>query len=107
VQAQDTTVLRIGDLEVDRQTHQVKRGGRAIELTPGEYLLLECLATHPGRVFSRAMIIEQVLDQSFAGLGSLVDVYVRHLRAKVDDPFPNKLIRTLRGIGYYLANDGG
>jgi DNA-binding response OmpR family regulator len=98
-------VLRVADLEVDRLTQQVRRAGRRIELTPKEYALLEYLATHPGRVFSRTMIIEHVWDQSFEGLTNIVDVYVRHLRTKVDDPFPLKLIRTVRGVGYGL-DDG-
>jgi DNA-binding response OmpR family regulator len=93
-------VLRVGDLELDRLAQQVKRAGRKIELTPKEYALLEYLATNPGRVFSRTMIIEHVWDQSFESLNNIVDVYVRHLRSKVDDPFPTKLIRTVRGVGY-------
>jgi len=98
-----TSVLRVGDLEVDRLSQSVRRGGRRIELTPKEYALLEYLATNPGRVFSRTMIIEHVWDQSFEGLTNIVDVYVRHLRTKLDDPFPTKLIRTVRGVGYGLA----
>jgi two-component system copper resistance phosphate regulon response regulator CusR len=98
-----SSVLRVGDLEVDRFTQQVRRGGRRIELTPKEYALLEYLAANPGRVFSRTMIIEHVWDQSFEGLTNIVDVYVRHLRSKVDDPFPVKLIRTVRGVGYGLT----
>src|SRR5215469_9226761 len=98
-----SSVLRVGDLEVDRFTQQVRRGGRRIELTPKEYALLEYLASSPGRVFSRTMIIEHVWDQSFEGLTNIVDVYVRHLRSKVDDPFPEKLIRTVRGVGYGLG----
>jgi DNA-binding response OmpR family regulator len=97
------SVLKVGDLEVDRFTQQVRRAGRKIELTPKEYALLEYLAASPGRVFSRTMIIEHVWDQSFEGLTNIVDVYVRHLRAKVDDPYPVKLIRTVRGVGYGLA----
>jgi two-component system, OmpR family, copper resistance phosphate regulon response regulator CusR len=96
-------VLRVGDLEVDRLSQQVRRDGQKIELTPKEYSLLEYLATNPGRVFSRTMIIEHVWDQSFEGLNNIVDVYVRHLRRKVDDPFPTKLIRTVRGVGYGLT----
>ena len=99
-----SSVLRVGDLEVDRLSQHVKRGGKRIELTPKEYALLEYLATSPGRVFSRTMIIEHVWDQSFEGLTNIVDVYVRHLRSKVDDPFPTKLIRTVRGVGYGLGN---
>ncbi len=96
-------VLRVGDLELDRILQQVTRGGKRIELTPKEYSLLEYLATNPGRVLSRTMIIEHVWDQSFEGLTNIVDVYVRHLRRKVDDPFPTKLIRTVRGVGYGLS----
>jgi len=97
------SVLRVADLELDRLTQQVRRAGKRIELTPKEYALLEYLASSPGRVFSRTMIIEHVWDQSFEGLTNIVDVYVRHLRAKVDDPFPLKLIRTVRGVGYGLG----
>jgi DNA-binding response OmpR family regulator len=100
-----SSVVRVGDLELDRLSQQVRRGGRKIELTAKEYALLEYLATHPGRVFSRTMIIEHVWDQSFEGLTNIVDVYVRHLRGKVDDPFPTKLIRTVRGMGYYLSEE--
>ena len=98
-----SSVLRVADLEVDRLTQQVRRAGKRIELTPKEYALLEYLAAHPGRVFSRTMIIEHVWDQSFEGLTNIVDVYVRHLRSKVDDPFAVKLIRTVRGVGYGLG----
>jgi two-component system copper resistance phosphate regulon response regulator CusR len=99
------SVVRVGDLEVDRLTQQVRRAGIRLELTPKEYALLEYLATQPGRVFSRAMIVEHVWDQSFEGLTNIVDVYVRHLREKVDDAHPTKLIRTIRGVGYSLAAD--
>jgi DNA-binding response OmpR family regulator len=99
------TVLRVADLEMDRLSQQVRRDGRKIELTPKEYALLEYLASNPGRVFSRTMIIEHVWDQSFEGLNNIVDVYVRHLRRKLDDPFPRKLIRTVRGVGYGLGEN--
>jgi DNA-binding response OmpR family regulator len=100
-----SSVLRVADLEVDRFSQQVRRAGRRIELTAKEYALLEYLAANPGRVFSRTMIIEHVWDQSFEGLTNIVDVYVRHLRAKIDDPFPLKLIRTVRGVGYGLGEE--
>ena len=100
-----SSVLRVGDLEIDRLSQQVKRAGKRIELTPKEYALLEYLASHPGRVFSRTMIVEHVWDQSFEGLNNIVDVYVRHLRRKVDDPFATKLIRTVRGVGYSLDDN--
>jgi DNA-binding response OmpR family regulator len=98
------SVLRVGDLEVDRLSQQVRRAGKRIDLTAKEYALLEYLAANPGRVFSRTMIIEHVWDQSFEGLTNIVDVYVRHLRSKVDDEFTSKLIRTVRGVGYSLSD---
>ncbi len=100
-----SSVLRVGDLEIDRLSQNVKRAGKKIELTAKEYSLLEYLATHPGRVFSRTMIIEHVWDQSFEGLTNIVDVYVRHLREKVDDAFPVKLLHTVRGVGYNLNDE--
>jgi two-component system, OmpR family, copper resistance phosphate regulon response regulator CusR len=98
-------VLRVGDLELDRLGQQVRRAGKRIDLTSKEYALLEYLASHAGRVLSRTMIIEHVWDESFEGLTNIVDVYVRHLRSKVDDPFPTKLIRTVRGAGYSIGEE--
>ena len=100
-----SSVLRVGDLEIDRLSQNVRRAGKKIELTAKEYSLLEYLATQPGRVFSRTMIIEHVWDQSFQGLTNIVDVYVRHLRAKVDDAHSAKLLRTVRGVGYSLSDE--
>jgi len=100
-----SSVLRVADLEIDRLSQKVRRAGKRIELTGKEYSLLEYLATHPGRVFSRTMIIEHVWDQSFQGLTNIVDVYVRHLREKIDDPFTPKLLRTVRGVGYSLSDE--
>lgn len=100
-----TSVLRVGDLELDRLTQQVRRAGSRIELTGKEYALLEYLMAHAGRVLSRTMIIEHVWDESFEGLTNIVDVYVRHLRAKMDDPFPTRLIRTVRGVGYSINEE--
>jgi two-component system copper resistance phosphate regulon response regulator CusR len=102
-----SSLLRIGDLEIDRQKQQARRAGKRIELTPKEYSLLEYLAANPGRVMSRTMIIEHVWDESFQGLTNIVDVYVRHLRGKVDEPHPHKLIRTVRGVGYSISDEGG
>ncbi len=103
--ANHTPVLRVADLELDRLTQRVRRAGKRIELTGKEYSLLEYLAAHAGRVLSRTMIVEHVWDESFEGLTNIVDVYVRHLRAKVDDPFPAKLIHTVRGVGYTLSGE--
>ena len=100
-----SSVLRVGDLEVDRLAQQVRRAGKRIELTSKEYSLLEYLAANTGRVLSRTMIIEHVWDESFEGLTNIVDVYVRHLRSKVDVMHTNKLIRTVRGVGYCLSEE--
>ena len=100
--ASRTHVLRVADLEIDRLSQQVRRGGRRIELTAKEYALLEYLAANAGRVLSRTMIVEHVWDESFESLTNIVDVYVRHLRSKVDDPFSTRLIQTVRGAGYRL-----
>ena len=99
------SLVRIGDLEIDRQKQQARRAGKRIELTPKEYSLLEYLSANAGRVISRTMIIEHVWDESFQGLTNIVDVYVRHLRSKVDDPYPKKLIRTVRGVGYSISHE--
>jgi DNA-binding response OmpR family regulator len=100
-----SSVLRVGDLEIDRMSQQVKRAGRRIELTSKEYSLLEYLVANAGRVLSRTMIIEHVWDQSFEGLTNIVDVYVRHLRSKVDVAQPKKLIHTVRGVGYSVSDE--
>jgi len=99
-------VLRLADLEVDRLTQQVRRAGKKIELTSKEYGLLEYLMAHSGRVLSRTMILDHVWDDSFEGLTNIVDVYVRHLREKVDLQHPLKLIRTVRGAGYCISDEG-
>ncbi len=93
-------VLRAADLEINRLTRQVKRGGTPIELSPKEYALLEYLILNPGRTLSRSMIVEKIWDQSFEGLTSMVDVYVSHLRRKIDEGHEKKLIKTVRGLGY-------
>jgi DNA-binding response OmpR family regulator len=100
IPAERSDILRIADLEMNRLTQQVHRDGQRIELTAKEYGVLEYLLLSPGRVFSRTMILEHVWDQSFEGVTNIVDVYVRYLRRKVDEPFPVKLIHTVRGVGY-------
>jgi DNA-binding response OmpR family regulator len=97
-----TDVLRVADLELNRLTQQVRRGSQRIELTAKEYALLEYLMSSAGRVFSRTMILEHVWDQSFEGVTNIVDVYVRYLRRKIDEPFPVELIHTVRGVGYCI-----
>jgi len=100
-----SNVLRVADLELDRVCHTVKRAGAAVKLTGKEYALLEYLALNAGRVLSRTMIIEHVWDQSFEGLTNIVDVYVRQLRIKIDEPHPRKLIHTVRSVGYSLGEE--
>jgi len=95
-----TDVLRVDDLELHRLTQRVYRAGQRIDLTAKEYSLLEYLMSSAGRVFSRTMILEHVWDQSFEGVTNIVDVYVRYLRRKIDQPFPVALIHTVRGVGY-------
>ncbi len=97
--------LRVADLELDRLSQQVRRAGQRIDLTVKEYALLEYLMSNAGRVLSRTMIIEHVWDQSFDGATNIVDVYVRHLRNKIDDAHERKLIRTARGVGYMISED--
>jgi two-component system, OmpR family, copper resistance phosphate regulon response regulator CusR len=99
------STVRLHDLELDRLSQQVKRAGKRIELTTKEYSLLEYLMSNPGRVLSRNMIIEHVWDESFDGLTNVVDVYIRHLRKKVDDAYDCKLIHTVRGVGYAVRDE--
>ena len=96
------STIRISDLELDRLSQQVKRAGHRIELTSKEYSLLEYLMSNAGRVLSRNMIIEHVWDQSFDGITNIVDVYIRHLRNKVDTGHEPKLLKTVRGVGYTI-----
>jgi len=100
-----TDILQVADLVLDRSAHQVRRNGKAIELTAKEFALLEYFMVNAGRVLSRTMIVENVWDQSFEGLTNIVDVYVRQLRKKVDEAHPLKLLRTVRGVGYSINGE--
>src|SRR6266567_469598 len=95
-----TKHLRIDDLEIDTQRHKAVRSGVSLNLTPKEFLLLAHLVRSAGEVVSRAEIAEQVWDIGFKTDTNVVDVVVRRLRAKVDDPFKTKLVHTIRGVGY-------
>ncbi len=94
--------LHIADLEVDVVRHKVRRGTTPIELTQKEFLLLHFLARHAGEALSRTLIAEQVWDMNFDGDTNVIDVAVRRLRSKVDQPFEKQLIHTVRGVGYVL-----
>jgi two-component system copper resistance phosphate regulon response regulator CusR len=95
-------MLKRADLEIDLVRHRVARGGKKLDLTPKEFALLTLLTRRAGEVLSRTAIAEQVWDMNFDGGTNVVDVHVRRLRTKVDEPFERKLIHTVRGMGYVL-----
>jgi two-component system copper resistance phosphate regulon response regulator CusR len=97
-------VVRIADLEIDLIRHKVARAAQRIDLTAKEFALLSLLARRQGEVLSRTVISEQVWDMNFQSDANVVDVSVRRLRLKVDDPFEKKLIHTMRGVGYVLED---
>ena len=100
-------VLQIGDLTVDLTRQRAERNGRRLDLTPKEFKLLALLARRCGEVLSRTLIAEQVWDMNFDSDTNVVDVHVRRLRTKLDEPFPSPLLHTVRGVGYVLeARDG-
>src|ERR1700674_4555177 len=94
--------LQVGDLSLDCIRRKVTRAGENVELAPKEFSILEYLMRNRGRPLSRTMIVEHVWDMDYDGLTNIVDVYIRHLRSKIDDRFPQKLIQTVRGIGYMI-----
>lgn len=98
--------LRLADLEIDLLRQRATRAGRRLELTAKEFLLLSLLARRAGEVLSRTLIAESVWDMNFDSDTNVVDVNVRRLRSKIDEPFPHKLIRTVRGAGYVLEAEG-
>jgi two-component system, OmpR family, copper resistance phosphate regulon response regulator CusR len=97
--------ITVGDLEIDPRRHKVTRAGTTLNLTPKEFSLLLFLASSAGDIVSRTEIVEQVWDINFDTGTNVVDVMMRRLRAKVDDPFETKMIQTIRGIGYVLKAD--
>ena len=99
-------VLRIGDLEVDVIRRRARRGEDRINLTNQEFALLSLLARRAGEVLSRSFITSQVWDINFDTDTNVVEVAVRRLRAKLDDPYPRKLVHTVRGMGYVLEDRG-
>jgi two-component system, OmpR family, copper resistance phosphate regulon response regulator CusR len=101
-QVRPVEILRIADLEIDLLRHKITRGGQRIDLPPKELALLSLLARRAGETLSRTIIAEQVWDINFDSDTNVVDVAIRRLRSKVDDPFEKKLIHTVRGMGYVL-----
>lgn len=100
-----TPVLKFADLTLDPASRKAKRGDIVVELTVKEYALLEYLLRNPNRVLTRTLIAEHVWDQSFDSETNVVDVYINHLRAKIDKDFPVKLIHTIRGVGYVMKDE--
>jgi two-component system copper resistance phosphate regulon response regulator CusR len=100
--ARPSGVLRCHDLTLDPATHRVERAGIEIRLTAREFALLQFLLEHVGEVVSRARIVEAVWERDFETFSNIVEVYIRYLRAKIDEPFPTKLIETVRGAGYSI-----
>ncbi len=94
--------LQVGDLSLDCIRRKVSRDGENIELAPKEFSILEYLMRNRGRPLSRTIIVEHVWDMDYDGHTNIVDVYIRHLRSKIDDKWQQKMIQTVRGIGYML-----
>ncbi|MGB6946386.1 MAG: heavy metal response regulator transcription factor [Bryobacteraceae bacterium] len=100
----ESSTLRVADLELDLAGHKATRAGQRLDLTAREFTLLSLLVRRAGEVLTRTLIAESVWAINFDGDTNVVDVNVRRLRGKVDDPFPRKLLRTVRGVGYVLEN---
>ncbi len=100
--AEMKTELQIDNLTLDLVSHKVKRNGEEIELTGKEYSLLEYFLRNQGKVLTRTMIAEHVWDYNFDTFTNVIDVYVNHLRKKIDKNYPKKLLHTLRGVGYIM-----
>ena len=101
----EETVYRVGDLELDRLSHQVTRAGREIVLQPREFRLLEYLMKHAGQVVTRTMLLENVWDYHFDPQTNVIDVHISRLRSKIDKGFTQALLHTVRGAGY-VVRDG-
>lgn len=94
--------LVVGDLVMDTRSREVTRAGRAIDLTPREYALLEYLMRHPGQALSRTMIVERVWEYGFDSFANVVDAAILRLRRSIDEGFEKALIQTVRGVGYRI-----
>ena len=100
--AETKTVLQVDGLSLDLVSHKVNRDGEEIDLTGKEFSLLEYFMRNQGKVLTRTMIAEHVWDYNFDTFTNVIDVYVNHLRKKIDKNFPKKLLHTLRGVGYIM-----
>ena len=104
-EGREQPVLSCADLVLDPSSRRVTRAGRELRLTAREFALLEFLLAHKGRTVSRTRIVEAVWEHDFETFSNVVEVYVRYLRQKVDEPFGHRLIHTVRGVGYTLRED--
>jgi heavy metal response regulator len=102
--AEKATVLKVGDLQLDTVQHKARRGDVLIELTGKEYALLEYFMRNVNRVLTRTVISEHIWNYNFDTGTNVVDVYINHLRSKIDDSFEKKLLQTVRGVGYVLKD---
>ena len=102
---QNSSLLSAGDLTLDLNSHTVTRAGQEIPLSSKEFALLRYLLMNQGRILSRDQIEQHIWNYDYAGSSNMVDVYIRYLRKKIDDPFDRKLIHTVRGAGYVLRED--
>jgi DNA-binding response OmpR family regulator len=100
--AEKSTILKVADLTLDTVAHKAKRQSRAIELTAKEYALLEYFMRNVNKVLSRTIISEHIWDYNFDTGTNIIDVYINHLRNKIDGEFDIKLIHTVRGVGYVM-----
>jgi two-component system OmpR family response regulator len=100
------TVLEVGDLRLDPAGREVRRGDSEIRLSAKEFALLETFMRRPGEVLSRLHLLEHAWDFAYENRSNVVDVYVRHLRQKIDEPFGRRSLETVRGAGYRLRPDG-
>jgi two-component system OmpR family response regulator len=101
------SVLSVGDLTLDPASREVARDGAEIALSAKEFALLETFMRRPGDVLSRIYLLEHAWDFAYENRSNVVDVFVRHLRRKIDEPFGRRSIETVRGVGYRLRSDGG
>ncbi|MFC3165034.1 response regulator transcription factor [Ciceribacter thiooxidans] len=99
-------VYRVGDLELDRLSHEVRRGGRELLLQPREFRLLEYLMKNAGQVVTRTMLLENVWDYHFDPQTNVIDVHVSRLRSKIEKDFDKPLLKTVRGAGYMIKDEG-
>jgi two-component system OmpR family response regulator len=106
-QSERPSIIEVGSLRLDPATHQVWRGKAEIELSAREFTLLEVFMRRPGYVLSRSQLLEQAWEYDYEHRSNIIEVYMRYLRLKIDNPFGVRSLETVRGAGYRLRKDGG